>query len=62
MSTLFACMQKIGLKSLQEYSVDDINRRHFQMQVFLAFLGVIYSFFQGQGLQNVFAKITAIAG
>ena len=30
-STLFACMQKIGLKSLQEYSADDINRRHFQM-------------------------------
>ena len=28
---------KIGLKSLQEYSPDDINRRHFQMQVFLAF-------------------------
>ena len=27
---------KIGLKSLQEYSADDINR-HFQMQVFLAF-------------------------
>ena len=26
---------KIGLKSLQEYSADDINRRHFQMQVFL---------------------------
>ena len=22
---------KIGLKSLQEYSADDINRRHFQM-------------------------------
>ena len=28
---------KIGLKSLQEYSADDINRRHFQMQVFMAF-------------------------
>ena len=28
---------KIDLKSLQEYSADDINRRHFQMQVFLAF-------------------------
>ena len=28
---------KIALKSLQEYSADDINRRHFQMQVFLAF-------------------------
>ena len=27
---------KIGLKSLQEYSADDINRWHFQMQVFLA--------------------------
>ena len=27
---------KIGLKCLQEYSADDINRRHFQMQVFLA--------------------------
>ena len=28
---------EIGLKSLQEYSADDINRQHFQMQVFLAF-------------------------
>ena len=27
---------KIGLKSLQEYSADYINRRHFQMQFFLA--------------------------
>ena len=27
---------KIGLKSLQEYSADDINRRHFQRQFFLA--------------------------
>ena len=24
---------KIGLKNLQEYSADDINRRYFQMQV-----------------------------
>ena len=32
---------KIGLKSLQEYSADDINIRHFQMQVFLAFEGLI---------------------
>ena len=31
---------KIGLKSLQDYSADDINRRHFQMQVFLAFKGL----------------------
>ena len=28
---------KIGLISLQEYSADDINKRHFQMQFFLAF-------------------------
>ena len=28
---------KVGLKSLQEYSAENINRRHFQMQVFLAF-------------------------
>ena len=34
---MFACMQKQVLKSLQEYSADDINRRHFQMKVFLAF-------------------------
>ena len=34
---LSACMQKTGLKSLQKYSADDINRRHFQMQVFLSF-------------------------
>ena len=27
---------KICLNSLQEYSADDVNRRHFQMQVFLA--------------------------
>ena len=32
---------KIGLKILQEYSAEDINRRHFQMQVFLAFEGLI---------------------
>ena len=25
------------VETLQEYSTDDINRRHFQMQVFLAF-------------------------
>ena len=30
---------KIGLKSLQEYSADDMNRQHFQMQVFLHFKG-----------------------
>ena len=26
---------------MQEYSADEINKRHFQMQVFLAFLGLI---------------------
>ena len=31
---------KIGLKSLQKYSADDINRWHFQMQVFLGILRV----------------------
>ena len=31
---------KIGLKSLQEYSADDLNRQHFQMQFFLA-LGLV---------------------
>ena len=31
---------KIGLKSLQEYSADNINRQHFQMHVFLAFQGL----------------------
>ena len=31
---------KIGLKSLQEYSADDINRRHFQVQFFLALKGL----------------------
>ena len=31
---------KIGLKCLQEYSADDINRRHFQMQFFLALEGL----------------------
>ena len=39
-STLFAGMQKIALRSLQEYSADDINRRHFQMQFFLALQGL----------------------
>ena len=33
-------MQKVCLKSLQEDAADDINRRHFQMQVFLALLGL----------------------
>ena len=28
---------KIDVKSLQEYSAGDINRRHFQMQVFFVF-------------------------
>ena len=37
---MFACMHKISLKSLQEYSADKINRRHFQIQIFLAFLGL----------------------
>ena len=37
---------KIGLKSLQEYSADNINRRHFQMHVFLTFWGLnMKSFF-----------------
>ena len=36
-STLFAYMQKVCLKSLQEDAADDINRQHFQMQVFLVF-------------------------
>ena len=31
---------KISLKSLQKYSADDINRRHFEMQVFLVFQGL----------------------
>ena len=37
-------MLKVCLKSLQEDAADDINRRHFQMQVFLAFQGLIYKF------------------
>ena len=31
---------KIGLKRLQEYSADETNRRHFQMQIFLALCGL----------------------
>ena len=31
---------KIGLKSLQEYSADDINWQNFQMQFFLALYGL----------------------
>ena len=34
-STLFAYMQKVCLKSLQEDAAGNINRQHFQMQVFL---------------------------
>ena len=33
-------MQKACLKSLQEDAADDINRRHFQMQVFNGILRV----------------------
>ena len=36
-------MQKVSLKSLQEDAADDINRRHFQMQIFLALLGLKHS-------------------
>ena len=35
-STLFAYMQNVSLKSLQEDAADDVSRRHFQMQIFLA--------------------------
>ena len=35
-STLFAYMQSVSLKSLQEDAAEDISRRHFQMQIFLA--------------------------
>ena len=34
-STLFAYMQNVSLKSLQEDAADDISRLHFQMQIFL---------------------------
>ena len=39
-STLFAYMQNVSLKSLQEDAADDISRRHFQMQIFLALEGL----------------------
>ena len=45
-STLFVGMQKIALRSLQEYSADDINRRHFQMQFFLALYGLNYMYYK----------------
>ena len=42
------CMYaKIGLKSLQEYSADDRNRRHFQMQVFLP-VSILYKSIEGR--------------
>ena len=45
---------KISLKSLQEYSADDINRRHFQMQFFLGALMVkSYSQFFSQKFQHI---------
>ena len=34
-------MQNVSLKSLQEDAADDISRRHFQMQIFLALSGLI---------------------
>ena len=37
-------MQKIALRSLQEYSADDINRRHFSDAVFLGALRVKITF------------------
>ena len=40
-STLFAYMQNVSLKSLQEDAADDTSRRHFQMQIFLALQGLI---------------------
>ena len=51
---------KMGFKSLQEYSADDINRRNFQIQVFLAFSGLI---FYGQycNLQAHFNKLNILA-
>ena len=33
-------MQNVSLKSLQEDAADDISRRHFQMQIFLALYGL----------------------
>ena len=41
-STLSAYMQNVSLKSLQEDAADDISRQHFQMQIFLALLGLSY--------------------
>ena len=35
-STLFAYMQNVSLKNSQEDAADDISRRHFQIQIFLA--------------------------
>ena len=54
---------KKDLKSLQEYSVDDINRRHFQMQIFLAFFRVI----RGSGTEywmntRVMQKVLSLIG
>ena len=34
-STLFAYMQNVSLKSLQEDAADNISRRHFQMKGYL---------------------------
>ena len=47
-------VRKIGLKSLQEYSADDINRRHFQMQFFLA----LYGLKANTGCQNNVASMS----
>ena len=40
LGALFAYMQNVSLKSLQEDAADDISRRHFQMQIFLALKGL----------------------
>ena len=42
----------MGLKSLQEYSADGISRRHFQMQVFFASLGLNRSDAVNNGFLN----------
>ena len=39
----------MGLKSLQDFSADDINRRHFQMQFFFLCFFFFFFFLGGGG-------------
>ena len=51
---------KTSLKSLQEYSADDINRRHFQMQFFLVLLGLTLTMLITTATDDIYKKIRLV--